>query len=223
MPLYLMLIIVLLISGLTMAAYMIAFNSQASKASRIREEPVRKLTGMNVHIRMALNSMLSAAFFMGVCLGLESRLFYDAPAAWWRYPLEAVGVLVVYDFAYYFLHRFPFHEWDVLKRVHAVHHVAKFPTAIDSLYLHPVENIAGIALLMACTWLVGPISIYSFAALFFVYSQLNIAVHCGLDLKGPLAYFGLLARKHDHHHHSMRAGNFASITPIPDILFGTAQ
>ena len=132
-------------------------------------------------------------------------------------------MLVVYDFAYYFMHRFPFHEWEWAKKVHAVHHVAKFPTAIDSLYLHPVENFLGIALLMTCVWAVGPIHVYSFAALFFVYSQLNIAVHCGLHLNGPLWYFGLLARKHDHHHHSMRAGNFASITPIPDILFGTAE
>jgi len=32
-----------------------------------------------------------------------------------------------------------------------------------------------------------------------------------------------LARKHDIHHTSMRGGNFASITPVCDILFGTAE
>ena len=29
--------------------------------------------------------------------------------------------------------------------------------------------------------------------------------------------------KHDRHHHSMLSGNYASITPLPDIIFGTVE
>ncbi|MBC7171741.1 MAG: sterol desaturase family protein [Polyangiaceae bacterium] len=101
-----------------------------------------------------------------------------------------------------------------------MHHVAKHPIAIDSLYLHPVENFLGLALLHICVWAVGPVSLYAYGGLLFVYTQLNIIVHAGLDLPGPL---GHIARKHDKHHASMRAGNYASITPLPDLIFGTAD
>jgi sterol desaturase/sphingolipid hydroxylase (fatty acid hydroxylase superfamily) len=100
----------------------------------------------------------------------------------------------------------------------------RHPNAFDALYLHPVETFLGLALLIACTWLLGPVHIATFAGVFFVYSALNIIVHCGLDFHfPPFLALSYLARKHDIHHTSMKGGNFASITPIWDILFGTAE
>jgi hypothetical protein len=32
-----------------------------------------------------------------------------------------------------------------------------------------------------------------------------------------------MARKHARHHSSMRAGNYASITPLPDLIFDTYE
>lgn len=224
MPLYQLLLIILAFSGLVLGALMLTWRSPAADAIRIRPEAERRLVGPKVAVRMALNSLFSGALIFAICLGFYQYLFYDtAPSAWWRYPLEGFLLLLVYDFLYYFLHRFPFHMLGPLQKVHAVHHMARYPIAIDSLYLHPVENFLGLALLMFCVFLVGPIHIYSFAGAFFIYSQLNIFVHSGLDLKGPLRYFGYIARKHDHHHKSMRGKNFASLTPLPDILFGTAE
>jgi sterol desaturase/sphingolipid hydroxylase (fatty acid hydroxylase superfamily) len=77
---------------------------------------------------------------------------------------------------------------------------------------------------MLCTLLVGPVNIYSFAGVFLVYSVLNILNHAGLDLLFfPFRTITHLSRKHDRHHVSMRSGNFASITPLFDLLFGTAE
>jgi sterol desaturase/sphingolipid hydroxylase (fatty acid hydroxylase superfamily) len=68
------------------------------------------------------------------------------------------------------------------------------------------------------------VSHVSFAVLVIVYSYLNIVIHCGLHLRSFwLRPFGFMARKHDRHHQHMKAGNFASITPIPDLLFGTYE
>jgi sterol desaturase/sphingolipid hydroxylase (fatty acid hydroxylase superfamily) len=219
MPLYVLLLLTLAFSGVFMGALVLAFRSPRSKPLRIREEKGRKLNGRAFYARTMLNALFSGAMVFGFAYGLYPHLFYEATPPWWRVPLEAVGVLLVYDFVYYLMHRFPFHRWSALKRVHAVHHKAKHPTALDSLYLHPVENVLGLALLTACTWAIGPVHVYSYAAAFFVYSQLNIAVHCGLDL--PL--LGSMSRKHDKHHASMRAGNYASLTPLPDLLFGTLE
>lgn len=220
MTLPLALAIALGLSSITMPALFLGFLSPASKKLRIREEATRKLKGPKVVVRMALNGLLSISLTIAIPLLAAPYIFYAAPPTWWRGALEAVGALLVYDFAYYFMHRYPFHQWKWTKRVHSVHHVAKHPIAVDSLYLHPVENVLGLVLLHLCIFAVGPISVYSYLPLLIVYTQVNIFVHCGLDLPGPL---GFVARKHDAHHASMRAGNYASITPLPDRLFGTAE
>ena len=62
------------------------------------------------------------------------------------------------------------------------------------------------------------------AVILAVYSFLNLVIHSGLDFKRPgLRAFGYMARKHARHHSSMRAGNYASITPLPDLLFDTHE
>ncbi|MFW6052110.1 MAG: sterol desaturase family protein [Myxococcota bacterium] len=211
------------LSGLTMAALAIGYRTPAGERWRVRPDQGRRLGGKGYVVRTALNAPLSFGLVLLFVAVFYDGLFYEAAPAWWRFALEAVAVLVVYDFLYYFLHRYPFHQWKMLKRVHAVHHRAKQPTAVDSLFLHPVENFLGLALLTFCTWLVGPVHLYSFAAAFLVYSQANVIVHGGLDFPRPLRFLGFMAKKHDRHHQSMRAGNYASITPLPDILFGTAE
>jgi sterol desaturase/sphingolipid hydroxylase (fatty acid hydroxylase superfamily) len=223
MSVYVILLVLVSLSGATMAVLSLGYGRPVAEGLRIREERTRRLGGRPYAVRAIGNALLSAALVFGLMYALHDRvLYYEAPV-WWRYPVEALAILVVYDFLYYLLHRYPFHQWSVLKRVHAVHHQAKYPRAVDSLFLHPVENILGLILLMGCVWLVGPVHVYSFAAAFFVHSQVNVVVHGGLDLPGPLRFLGALARKHDRHHQSMRAGNYASITPLPDLLFGTAE
>lgn len=219
MPLITQVILVVLASsGLCMGLAMLAYAKLPDR--RIRPEPLRRLKGPRVIARMALNSAFSVSLVLGFTYLLADRLFYDQPTSWWRGPLEGVSLLALYDILYYLLHRYPFHVWP-FKRVHAVHHRARFPIATDSLFLHPLENLLGLTLLTFCTWVVGPVEIHAFGVVFFVYSWLNIIVHCGVDL--PIPYLGMLARKHDIHHADMRAGNYASITPLPDLLFGTAE
>jgi sterol desaturase/sphingolipid hydroxylase (fatty acid hydroxylase superfamily) len=131
---------------------------------------------------------------------------------------------VLYDFGYYVLHRFVFHQWKLGRRIHAVHHKIRTPYAKDSLYIHPVETLLGVGLLMACTLIVGPISVYSFGASFFVYSVLNILIHSAFDIPiFPFRWLSALSRNHDTHHHSMKGGYYASISPLWDLVFGTAR
>lgn len=230
MSFYLLLLISVSLSGLTMVALAVAYRSPAGVPWRVRPGPTPgtpllppSVSLRSYAIRTAANAVFSGGLVFLLVYASYDLIFYEAAPAWWRYPVEAVAVLVVYDFAYYLLHRYPFHRWGYLKRVHAVHHRAKRPNAVDSLFLHPVETLLGLALLMSCTWLVGPVHPYSFAAVFLVYSQLNVIVHGGLRLPRPLRFLGAMAVKHDRHHQSMRAGNYASLTPLPDLLFRTAE
>ena len=122
------------------------------------------------------------------------------------------------------MHRVAFHQWGPLRKVHVVHHAVRHPHSVDSLYLHPVETFLGLALLVVCSMIVGPVHAATFCVVFAVYSFLNILVHCGLNLPFfPFRVVSFLARKHDVHHTSMKGGNYASLTPFFDKLFGTAE
>lgn len=203
-------------SGLVMAAAGFAFRVVPARL-RIHDEMERKVRGGRLVRQGLLNAVVSVTTIVGLALGLKERLFYEAMPPVWRLVLEVLGVLVLYDFLYYLMHRFPFHEWKVLKRVHSLHHIVRSPTAFDSLFVHPLETFLGVALLMLCTFIVGPVHVHAFAMIFLVYSVLNILIHSGLRFVGPIA------KKHDIHHSSMRAGNYASITPLPDWIFGTLE
>ena len=152
---------------------------------------------------------------------LSPYLFTTASSPWWRMGLHILAILFVYDLFYYLMHRFPFHQWRFMMRIHAVHHQSHRPIPIHAMHLHPLENFLGIGLLLFTTWLLGPVHVYTFAVCFFVYSWLNIVTHAGMAL--PIPYLNLLAVKHDAHHKHMRAGNFATLSPLPDIVFGTAE
>ncbi len=224
MALHWMLIVVLLLSGTLLLVTKLAFHWSRLAGARIHPEPNRKLRGALLYKRVFGNMVFSGALVFVLTYGAYPWLISPAPTSAWRVVVDAVLLLLLYDFLYYLMHRFAFHEWKVLRSVHVVHHKVRHPHAVDSLYLHPLETFLGLALLLSCTMVVGPVHPLTFALAFTVYSFLNILVHAGLDI--PV--FGLralsyLARKHDVHHTSMKGGNYASLTPIFDKLFGTAE
>ena len=224
MPLFVMMSAVIALSGVLLIGLTLLFRMPVTDNHCIREEPVKTLKDSKFWRLAIINSVLSISMIFGLTYLLYAFLFYEEAASPLRTLLEGVGILITYDFAYYLVHRYPFHQWQLLRKVHAVHHTVRFPTAYDSLYMHPVENVIGLLLLMLCTFLVGPVSIYSFAGVFVIYSFLNILNHTGLDLPFfPFRTISYLSRKHDAHHVSMRSGNYASITPLFDHLFGTAE
>ena len=211
-------------AGLAIAVLAYAYRSPAGQAYLISDDPHRSKSDRELRWRVALNSAVSIALIFFLMFGFGDYLYYDHPIAWWRYVLEAITVILIYDFAYYFMHRYPFHEWKLLRAVHSVHHAARNPRVIDSLLLHPIETVLGLGLFFGSVALVGGVHIYTLAALFITYTAFNILNHAGVDVpRFPLKTLGVLAAKHDRHHHSMRSGNYASITPLPDIIFGTVE
>ncbi|MEZ4370978.1 MAG: sterol desaturase family protein [Polyangiaceae bacterium] len=224
MSVFVLMGIVMGISGLVMSFGVLGYKWFPSRMKiHEKENSVAQREGLMLSV--VFNSTLSTAMLWGWVYLLEDTLLYKTPAPIWRIALEAVAVLLFYDFFYYFLHRYPFHEWKALKKVHAIHHRGKYPTALDSLYLHPVEAILGVVvfnLSVLAFALIGGISVWSYAIVFLLYTQLNIIVHWGIKLKTfPLNLITYMSVKHDRHHKSMREGNYASITPLPDLLFGT--
>jgi len=211
-------------AGLAIGVLLYAYRSPAARKYLISDDPHRSKSDRELYWRVALNSAVSIALIFSVMYGLGKYLYYEHAAPTWRYALEAVTVVLIYDFGYYFLHRYPFHEWKVLRSVHAVHHAARNPRVIDSLLLHPVETILGLGWFFGSVALVGGVHIYTLGLLFTTYTAFNVLNHAGVDVpRFPFKILGVLAAKHDRHHHSMLSGNYASITPLPDIIFGTVE
>ena len=221
-------LLVILISyasaGLAQIALVFTYRSPAAQPYMISDDPHRSVSDRELRYRVALNITVSVTLIFSVMFGLGDYLYYDRAIPTWRYVLEAATVILIYDFGYYFMHRYLFHEWKILRGVHSVHHAARNPRFIDSLLLHPVETVLGLGLFFGSVALVGGVHIYTLAAIFTTYTALMILNHAGVDYpKFPFKTLGVLAAKHDRHHHSMLSGNYAAVTPLPDIIFGTVE
>jgi sterol desaturase/sphingolipid hydroxylase (fatty acid hydroxylase superfamily) len=211
-------------AGLAQAVLLYAYRSKSAQRFMISDDAHRSKSDRELYWRVALNIGVSVTLIFSVMFGLGEYLYYDHAVPLWRYALEALTVIFIYDFGYYFMHRYPFHEWKILRGVHSVHHAARNPRQVDSLLLHPVETVLGLGLFFGSVALVGGVHIYTLGAMFTVYTALNILNHAGIDVPHfPFKTLGVLAAKHDRHHHSMLCGNYASITPLPDIIFGTVE
>jgi sterol desaturase/sphingolipid hydroxylase (fatty acid hydroxylase superfamily) len=170
---------------------------------------------------------MSLAIVFGTTFALFDFLFTETEQPWWQKLLTVVAILFVYDFAYYAGHR-TMHHPALFKRVHGIHHRARNPSSVESFYQHPAELVVGLSLFFGTTVLMrlvlGPIHVHTFALLFFLYSQLNILNHAGLRTGiRALGWLDWLSSIHHVHHHDDPNKNFATITMLPDRLFGTLQ
>ncbi len=147
---------------------------------------------------------------------------------WWRYLVDILAVLLVYDFIYYLTHRFLFHG-EILKKVHGLHHQARDISHIDSLYVHPLETFIGLMIYVVSITSVslafGGLHAVSAAAAYVIWSQINVIVHTKFNLDYfPWKTIDWMTTRHGHHHTGMRSGcNFSSIFLVFDWMFGTLK
>lgn len=157
------------------------------------------------------------------CLTIE-------PQPWWRIPLDIVVILLFYDFFYYLVHRFLFHDGGFLGGplmwVHAVHHRQHNPCRMDSSYIHPLEVAMGLGLYAGSVFvlsrLMGPFHVATIVLTWVAFSQINLHNHDRWQSdRFPFRYLAYMSRMHHHHHARFTGGNFATITLLYDWLFGT--
>ena len=218
---YSVLAVILVFDGLLMALLMWAVTSKKYGKYRIRTPKTYRIPKSRKWINTSLNSLLSLVFLFAVIQTFHGALFHFEDTKGVTIFGEVIATLLFYDFCYYFMHR-GMHHPKAMKFVHGVHHYVRFPTSMESIYLHPVENLAGLGLLMASVALLGPISMEAFCIVFFLHSTFNILVHSNLALPHPaFKFFNFLALKHDLHHGKHLNRNYASLTPFWDLMFGT--
>jgi sterol desaturase/sphingolipid hydroxylase (fatty acid hydroxylase superfamily) len=215
---------VLAVSGLFMSAMSALVDSAFVRAHRTREDKVARIPDGHRNLMVVSSAVVSTGLIFAAANLATAAYFTPTMPPAWRIVVDGLAILALYDLGYYLLHRFVLHEWSWGSRIHAVHHRIRTPFTRDSLYVHPLETAAGVSLLLGCTWLVGPVHVWTFAWAFFIYSTLNIFIHSAFDLPwAPFRWIARLAANHDVHHASMKGGFYGSITPVWDRLFGTAR
>ena len=154
-----------------------------------------------------LNQVIPSGFRQGV-----------ANQPWW---LQAIEVVVLSDFLVYWGHRLQ-HRVGFLWRFHSVHHSAEHLDWLAAHREHPLDTIYTMGLINLPAFVLGfplqtIIGFITFRGLWAIYIHSNVRIPLG-----PLrVLLGAPELHHWHHDCERDAGNYANISPLMDVLFGT--
>jgi sterol desaturase/sphingolipid hydroxylase (fatty acid hydroxylase superfamily) len=181
---------------------------------------------------------IDLCFFLGQYLLWGGLVFYAldafrdglqglAPASWrasvqaqpwWA---QAMAVVLMSDFVIYWGHRLQ-HRVPFLWRFHCIHHSAEHLDWLAAHREHPLDTIYTMTLINLPPFLLGfPLEtlagFLAFRGLWAVYIHSNVRLPLG-----PLrALIGAPELHHWHHDRDRHAGNYANISPLMDLMFGT--
>lgn len=135
--------------------------------------------------------------------------------------LQALEVILLSDFLIYWGHRFQ-HNNAFLWRFHATHHTAEHLDWLAAHREHPFDTLYTVGLINLPALLLGfplePLAAFvAFRGIWAIYIHSNVRLPIG-----PLRLLiGAPELHHWHHDKNRDAGNYANISPLMDLLFGT--
>ena len=135
--------------------------------------------------------------------------------------LQAIEVIILSDFLIYWGHRIQ-HRVDFLWRFHKVHHSAEHLDWLAAHREHPLDSIYTIGIINLPAFILGfPLEtiagVIAFRGIWAIYIHSNVRFPLG-----PLRILiGAPELHHWHHDLERDAGNYANISPLMDIIFGT--
>lgn len=141
-----------------------------------------------------------------------------AAQPWW---LQAIEVIVLSDFLIYWGHRLQ-HNVGFLWRFHKVHHSSEHLDWLAAHREHPLDSIYTIGIINLPAFILGfPLEmiagLIAFRGIWAIYIHSNVR----LPLRFLRVLIGAPELHHWHHDRDRHAGNYANISPLMDIIFGT--
>jgi sterol desaturase/sphingolipid hydroxylase (fatty acid hydroxylase superfamily) len=154
-----------------------------------------------------------------------TRIYSDVSAypLWWL-PASIAIYLLIHDSWFYWTHRW-MHRPAVYRRIHAVHHASRNPTAWAAMSFHPWESVTGAVLIPALVLLI-PIHYGALLAVLMVMTVMGVTNHMGWELfprwivEGRLGNWIITASHHQRHHEKYLC-NFGLYFRFWDWLCGT--
>jgi len=135
--------------------------------------------------------------------------------------LQAIEVILLSDFLIYWGHRLQ-HKFDFLWRFHKVHHTAETLDWLAAHREHPVDSIYTVGIINLPALILGfdldTLSfLVAFRGIWAIYIHSNVRLNIGVIKK----IIGSPDLHHWHHDKERDRGNYANISPLMDIIFGT--
>jgi sterol desaturase/sphingolipid hydroxylase (fatty acid hydroxylase superfamily) len=135
--------------------------------------------------------------------------------------LQFLEMIVLSDLCIYWAHRLQ-HEVGFLWQFHKVHHSAEHLDWLAAHREHPLDTIYTVGIINLPAMALGfPLStiagFIAFRGIWAIYIHSNVRLPIG-----PLRWIiGAPELHHWHHDLDRRAGNYANISPLMDLIFGT--
>jgi sterol desaturase/sphingolipid hydroxylase (fatty acid hydroxylase superfamily) len=135
--------------------------------------------------------------------------------------VQALEVLIISDLLIYWGHRWQ-HQFDFLWRFHKVHHSSETLDWLAAHREHPLDSIYTVGIINLPVLFFGfdldAIStIVAFRGIWAIYIHANVRLPLG-----PLkVIIGSPELHHWHHDKERDRGNYANLSPLMDLLFGT--
>ena len=146
----------------------------------------------------------------------------DHPSLW--LPASVLVYLLLHDSWFYWTHRL-MHRPKLYKRMHAVHHASRNPTAWAAMSFHPWESITGAILVPALVLLI-PIHYGALLLVLTIMTVMGVTNHMGWELFPKWLVRGragqwLITATHHQRHHEKYLCNFGLYFRFWDRLCGT--
>jgi sterol desaturase/sphingolipid hydroxylase (fatty acid hydroxylase superfamily) len=135
--------------------------------------------------------------------------------------LQGVEVIFLSDLFIYWAHRLQ-HRVEFLWRFHSIHHSAEHLDWLAAHREHPLDSIYTMGIINLPAFVLG-FPLETLAGLLAFRGVWAIYIHSNVRLPiGPLRFLiGAPELHHWHHARERDAGNYANISPLMDLIFGT--
>lgn len=190
--------------------------------------------GLARQIRREVAWSLASAAIYGAPAGLAAwawhargkTLIYDDAAQYplWWIPLSFLLVLLIHDTWFYWTHRLMHRPWW-FRRMHAVHHASRPPTAWAAMSFHPWEALTGAFVIPALVFII-PLHVGVVGAVLLVMTVMGVTNHMGWEMFPRCLVEGgggkwLITASHHQRHHDRYDCNFGLYFRHWDRICGT--
>jgi len=135
--------------------------------------------------------------------------------------VQTIEVVILSDLFVYWAHRFQHHN-SFLWRFHKVHHSAKHLDWLAAHREHPLDSIYTIGIINLPAFIFDfplktILALIAFRGIWAIYIHSNVRMPIG-KLR---VLIGAPELHHWHHANNRKVGNYANISPLMDVFFGT--
>lgn len=154
-------------------------------------------------------------------LTLLLPISFQQMVAFQPFYLQVIEVIIISDLLIYWGHRLQ-HNNDFLWRFHKVHHSAQKLDWLAAHREHPLDSIYTVGIINLPAIIMG-FPLESIAVVILFRGIWAIYIHSNVRLPiGPLKYIiGSPELHHWHHDLERDRGNYANLSPLMDLIFGT--